>query len=350
MDPNKWADYWRNTVGVNVIPTVGKLKIPKEKWLKDPRGNWQTDPIPISIHNEWKKTGAFDEGMAVICGKVLHRSDRKHLYLCAIDTDNKKAIDELTSDIEQMAKKTVVEQHANPNTAHFYFYTTKPMRKKSSDSTNAKLLKKMKANEIPSIEMKGEGTHGIMYCTPSPHKDGSNYNILGTKTPAILDDIGNVVEKICEKWGLGIGDDGKVPMKLLMETDTKIIAGHNRHEAIMRYAESILRRFPKMTEQEFKDMVMLKNKRMCDPPLTDEEMDKQIECAINFIDEQIAQENALKQHRKELFGTEEFWSEITIYKQAFNPQGKFLKCLECKEDIEANVFDQKHYGHKVDIK
>lgn len=349
MEINQWADFWRNTIGVNVIPAVGKLKKPKVKWKDAEEGNWQFDPIPQSLHDEWKKTGAFKDGMAIVCGKVLHREDRKHLYLCALDMDNKMAISCVTADIEKLAKSTIVEQHANKGTAHAYVYTTIPMFKKSSDSTNAKLQQQMNNNEIPAIELKGEGKHGIMYCTPSPHKDGSNYEILGTLEPAIMDKIGKVVTTICEDYGLGIGDDGKVPMKLLMNSETKIIAGHNRHEAIMRYAESILRRFPKMSEEEFDDMVMLKNKRMCDPPLDEEELEKQKECAVNFIEEQIAQENETRLTNKTIFGTEEFWSDIAIHKQAFKPVGKYVKCLDCKINIEPNPLEQDHYGHKVVI-
>jgi len=178
MDYNAWADYWRNSIGVNVIPALGKLKKPKVSWLKDPRGNWQIEPIPQKIHDAWKKEKAFDDGMAIVCGKVLHRKDRKHLYLCAVDLDNGKAINEMTEDLNELAKKTIVEQHDNPHTAHIYVYTTKPIPKKSSDSINAKLQEKIDANEIPAIEVKGEGTHGIMYCTPSPHKDGSHYHLF----------------------------------------------------------------------------------------------------------------------------------------------------------------------------
>jgi hypothetical protein len=349
MDCNDWADYWRNTIGVNVIPAVGKLKIPKYPWLKDPRGNWQVDPIPQSLHDEWKSSGAFKDGMAIICGKVLHNESKKHLYLCAVDCDNKKAIDCMTNNIEEMSKKTIIEQHANPNTAHFYVYTTTPMAKKSSDSTNSKLKELMDVNEIPAIEVKGEGQHGIMYCTPSPHKDGSNYHIIGVMEPAILDNIGEIVSKICGEYGLGVADDGKVPMKLLMDNETQIIAGHNRHEAIMRYAESILRKFPKMEKQMFEDLIMLKNNRMCKPPLNENEIQIQIECAVNFISEQIEHEEILKKFNGERFGKDEFWTNVDNFVKAFHPIGNFLKCLECNEFVEPDPFIKKHYGHKVVI-
>ena len=41
---NRWADFWRYTVGVNVIPAVGISKKPLVSWKEDKRGNWQIEP------------------------------------------------------------------------------------------------------------------------------------------------------------------------------------------------------------------------------------------------------------------------------------------------------------------
>ena len=69
-DYNGWADFWRVDIGVNVIPADTKNKI-TQSWLE-----WQNKPIPDKIHNEWKDTGAFSKGMAVILGKVWHNKDK----------------------------------------------------------------------------------------------------------------------------------------------------------------------------------------------------------------------------------------------------------------------------------
>lgn len=347
---NAWADWWRYYIGVNIIPADGKNKRTWIKWKDDPKINMQYEPIPLEMHEEWKKTQAFKNGMAVICGKVYHNQKRKNLYLCAVDADNKKAIDELTEKgIEAISKKTLVEQHANPNKAHIYFYTTKPMQKKSSDATNTELLQKMKNDEIPALEMKGEGCHGIMYCTPSPHKDGSNYQVIGIDEPMVFDKIGEVVGKICDKYSLGKGKDNLIPMKLLMDDETKIIAGNNRHEAILRYAESLLRKYPDMEKTIFRDMIFAKNNRMCDPPLNEEEINKQIKDAINFISTQLEERKKAREYKKHLFGTDEFWTEVDHYNKAFHPKGKFIKCLECHKLIDADPFVRSHYGHRVKI-
>lgn len=350
MEVNQWADFWRYEIGVNVIPADSIRKKTFIKWKDDPRGNWQIEPIPQNIHDEWKRTNAFKDGMAVICGKVFHNESKKHLYLCAIDADNRKGIEEMTSQgITEWAKKTLIEQHANPDKAHFYFYTTRPMPKKSSDAVNLELMEKMNSNEIPALEMKGDGTHGIMYCTPSPHKDGSNYDIIGIWEPMVLDSIGDVVNKICDNYSLGRGNNNKVPMKILMDDETRVIEGSNRHEAIMRYAESMLRKYPNMEKRIFYDVIEAKNKRMCVPPLDSDTLQVQIECAIKYISEQIEQERKLKDIARQVYGTDEFWSDVSEYKRAFNPKKNFINCLECKKIIEANPLDQNHYGHTVKI-
>ena len=271
---NRWADFWRNDIGVNVIPAVSINKKPLVEWKEDTRGNWQTEPIPQEIHDSWKSSEMFKSGMAIICGKIF-RGEYKGKYLCAIDCDNRLAIDEMTKDIKRMSEITIVEQHPdNLDKAHFYFLTNTPMQKKSSDSA------KNMGEEVPAIEMKGEGSHGIMYCTPSMHKDGERYKIIGVKELTTLDSVGEVVRKICDKYKLGIDKENKVSMRVLMDNETKIVQGHNRHEAIMRYAESIMRKYPRMENQIFRDMVMLKNNRMCMPPLDE----KEIEILLNHVD------------------------------------------------------------------
>ena len=77
--PNDWADWWRFEIGVNIIPAdVGHTDKNKRKplglelcnydWLQ-----WKTKPIPIELHESWKKDGYFNKGLAVICGKTFHR-------------------------------------------------------------------------------------------------------------------------------------------------------------------------------------------------------------------------------------------------------------------------------------
>lgn len=348
MDANQWADFWRYQIGVNVIPADSINKKTFIKWKEDPRGNWQIEPIPKELHDEWKQNKMFDKGIAVVCGRIFHNPAKKNLYLCAIDADNRKGIEVICKQgLAETANITMVEQHANPNKAHFYFYTTRPMPKKSSDAVNLTLLEKMNKNEVPALEMKGDGTHGIMYCTPSPHQDGSNYQIVGIREPAIYDKIGDKVNEICNEYSLGRTDNNKVSMKVLVKDDTRILEGNNRHEGIMRYAESVLRRVPFLENSIFWDIMVAKNNRMCVPPLSDKEMQKQINDAKIYINKQIEEEEKLKQESRFVFGTTEFWNDVEAYKRSFNPTGTFIKCLQCKVPVSEEALGNKHFGHKV---
>jgi hypothetical protein len=46
---NDAADYWRNSIGVNVIGANTKEKVIYESWKE-----WQDKPIPQELHDEWK--------------------------------------------------------------------------------------------------------------------------------------------------------------------------------------------------------------------------------------------------------------------------------------------------------
>jgi putative DNA primase/helicase len=181
---NKWADFWRYDVGVNVIPADTRNKMTNEAWSK-----WQDEPIPEDQYNEWKSNGSFNNGIAIILGKIFHNKARSDLYLVGIDADNKKAIEEICTyrgkraSLQQLTKWTLVEQHSDaPEKAHIYIYSQKPFAKKSSDKrSDATFNTKLENNDIPAIEVKSDGQHGIFFCTPSIHKNGCPYQILDTR-------------------------------------------------------------------------------------------------------------------------------------------------------------------------
>ena len=200
---NDWADFWRNDIGVNVIPANTAQKRPLVPWSK-----WQDKPISDALHKEWKTSGAFDNGIAIILGKVYHNKQKEGLYLVGIDCDNTKAIEETCSlneqsiPLSQLAQWTLVEQHMDDSSkAHVLLYSHKPFPKKSSDS-NGQLNSKLNANEIPAIEVKGLGSHGILFVTPSIHKNGQPYQIIGTHDPVIADDFVNHIDNICRKYSI----------------------------------------------------------------------------------------------------------------------------------------------------
>lgn len=188
--PNDYADFWRNDIGVNVIPANSINKIPKVKWVE-----WQDKPIPKELHGQWKKENMFQDGMSVICGQVFHNQSKKGLFLNMIDMDNKMAVKEFCIyDLEKFATNTLTEQHANPDKAHAYYYTSRPIQSKPPDE---------KDDNKPMIEVKSRGKM-LSYCTPSPHKDGSNYGIVDIKKPKIVDPeyLELRIDEICKYYDL----------------------------------------------------------------------------------------------------------------------------------------------------
>lgn len=306
---NKWADFWRYEIGLNVIPADTKNKRIYEKWLV-----WQDEGVSEEQHNEWKERNAFANGMAIIVGKVLHRPDLDDYHLCFIDMDNQKAIDEICTifgakDLKELSQITIVEQHPdNESKAHVYFYTKYVLKKKSSDATR-NLKDRLDSNVLPAIEVKCQ-SDGLAYCTPSPHKDGYNYEIIGTKEIRIFEgkEIENMLFEVYRKYGLIINDGEKnglesykIPIEELFKSGFKIEEGHNRSEAVMRVAESLYARYgnikslEEIRQQTYKWMV-----EHCDPPLEQTKFERQFNDGINFVDKTIAQDqrNNLQQQLK----------------------------------------------------
>ena len=178
----------RNTCKFHLflIPANSINKIPKVKWT-----GWQDEPIPQELHEQWKKENMFQEGMAVICGKSW-RGEYKDLWLNMVDMDNKLAVKEFCLvDIRKFAQNTLTEQHANKDKAHAYYFTEKPIQSKPPGNFD---------DDKPAIEVKSQGRF-LSYCTPSPHKDGSRYEIIDTTTPKKVDaaSLEIQINDICKK-------------------------------------------------------------------------------------------------------------------------------------------------------
>ena len=189
-----------------------------------------------------------------------------------------------------------MEQHNDDLTkAHILLYSHKPFPKKSSDNTGH-LNPKLTADEIPAIEVKGLGSHGILFVTPSIHKNGQPYQIIGTLEPIIVDDFVQHINNICKKYSIsyldGNGEAGdennsnnaRIPIQDLFKSEFTIYEGHNRHEALMRAMESlIVRNSGILSIEEIKSLSRQWNNQHCAPPLDDKEFEKQWKCAIDFV-------------------------------------------------------------------
>jgi hypothetical protein len=214
-------------------------------------------------------------------GKIWHNPGRLDLYINAIDADNKAAIREICChkekqlSVQELANWTVVEQHRDtPDKIHVIIYSTRPFLTKCSDKNNTKLVSGMEANEIPALEVKSTKT--MLFVSPSPHKEGQRYEIISTRDPVICDEFEQHIDSICRKYGIPYLEadnrNGKaeIPIENLFEDDFMIYEGHNRHLALLRVMESLVKNNRGiLSEEALKYITREWNNKHCKPPLDD---------------------------------------------------------------------------------
>jgi len=286
----------------------------REKRVSVPWKEFQNNPISEEQHNKWKKDDAFLNGMAIIAGKLWHNNRKKGLFLILVDLDNQLAIDEfctrngIKTPLRELSQSMIIEQHQDElNKAHVIFYASHPFPKKSSDT--ATLGSVLEHNEIPAIEVKGLGEHGLLFVSPSPHRNGNHYQIIGTREPVVNDQLLGHLEVICAKYGIRysasgsdastINADALIPIKDLFKSGTKILEGHNRHEALLRVMESLLIRNQNIIDGlTIKKLAQNWNDSFCQPPLDKQEFERQWKDAVKFI-HAINKQRAIEQYQYE---------------------------------------------------
>ncbi|WP_458718827.1 bifunctional DNA primase/polymerase [Candidatus Nitrosocosmicus sp. R] len=286
ISSTKDIDFWFYTIGVNIIPAVSTNKIPKVKWTE-----WQDKPIPDEVYEDWKKSGDFNDGCAIIAG-MIWRGEYKGKFLTCIDIDNALGIKEFLSKfgkvdtLEMIAEKTIVEQHLDAkDKSHIYFIVEKPLSKKSGIGGPNNFGK----TDIPAIEVKSEGKHGIIFCSPSVHKNGAPYQIIGTSTPTVLNKEHSVnleysIDEIYEDFGIALPSDNKIAIEELFKPDFEVREGNNRHLVLMRVMESLIGKLRNIySEEMIKCLTIEWNEEHCKPPLDDKEFEKQWDCAKKYI-------------------------------------------------------------------
>ncbi|HEY6535992.1 MAG TPA: bifunctional DNA primase/polymerase, partial [Candidatus Nitrosocosmicus sp.] len=346
---NVWADYWYNKIGVNVIPADTKNKMPTEKWTE-----WQDKPISEEVHQEWKDKNRYSNGIALIPGKVW-RGPNSGKFLVFIDLDNQKAIDEVCtsfncSNLEYLANYVIVEQHQdNKSKAHLYFYSDHIFTKKSSDVV--KMKDGILNNEIPAIEVKGSGEHGIACCSPSIHKDGNKYEIIGTMEPKTY---GKEIEislfEIYKKYNLGTNNQGKIPIERLFDTDFIVSEGHNRHEALLRVMESLIQRNKIMLSlEQIRNMAIEWNNIHCNPPLDDKEFEKQWIDASDYIHKQESNSSVTPSSKINRYITKKINDNPEVYYYADRIEKKIgsYKIVDKIDKTSGKDIKEKIFGNRI---
>lgn len=296
---DSWIDFWYNEIGANLIPADTRNKRTNISWSV-----YQDAPVPKEQIELWNRENAFQYGMAVIAGK-LWRGKFKGKYLIAIDLDNQLAIDELTLHnnvkvpLQTLANKLLIEQHKSDlNKAHMYLISDIPFPKKSFD-----IVDSQDTNPKPLIEVKGEGKHGIMYCTNSPHKKGDRYELLHKPENVIVFDevqakaFMTKIDAICEKYGLHYLTKIKREneTKELFAPDKKILEGNNRHLAVLTAIDRLIfANAGLLTEAQVKELARQWNQIHCVPPISDEDFDREWSQAKKYVVSNIEPERIKK--------------------------------------------------------
>lgn len=279
-DYNGWADFWRYDIGSNVIPwNKGEGRCNKVSWIE-----WQDKPIPQELHDRWKSTNAFKDGIAIIPGICWHKKPfNPKLRLWIIDSDKQSSIDAICTlngkhiTIYDLSKEFIVEKHLDDSTRlHIYGYY-------ESDSP----FPNVGSGKI--CELKCDGKHGIVRCTNSLHyfedketgkiiEKGHRYGIIGTIEPSINNAFVEHVLGICNistQNGNGHGNNNKPSLASTLWKDGAIVnEGENRHVAMLSLMGSLLIRFPGENLEVIFQMAMAKNRLLCNPPLLEAELRK----------------------------------------------------------------------------
>ncbi len=366
---NEYADFWRYSIGVNVIPADTRNKVPLIKWSQ-----WQNKPIPQELHNKWKSENVYSKGMAIILGKIWHRTDRLEYYLIGVDCDNALAIKEICTNgvtgkvtsLEQFAKTSFVEQHNdNPHKAHIYIYAPRPIPGKSSDRSK----KESTSSEVPAIEVKSIGKHGIFFCSPSINIGGQPYEIMGTNAPVVLteqqaNEFELHIDNICRKYGIKYLDteNGKSKSSIaiydLFREDAKIYEGHNRHEALLRVMESLLARNKGvLTLDQIKSFSREWNQKHCLPQLRDSEVERQWQDAVDFIERNTVRQKEESKEEEEFRSISEKLLEIVKSEQMFLfkdqygvPYAQIIIVNNGSEKSYANDLNGQNHKHREIVK
>jgi hypothetical protein len=330
-DHNAWADYWYYTIGINPIPVIPRLRTGKKGYdWKD----WQLKSLPEDLFKKWKNENAYADGIGVLVGKVW-RGDHTGEYFIFVDLDNLRAIEEFCEKdgrkgltLKDFGDKFLIEQHLdNTSKAHVFFFAKAAFPKKSSDVNRIDDPKVFEDNRLPALEIKGRGTHGISFSSPSFHKHGHRYQIVSNcAIPITLDEhaaeeMKQHLDSICRKYDLPYlaleNSDGKslVPIADLFKDDFVILENHNRHEALLRVIESLIKRnYGILQPADIRKIAYEWNQKHCKPPLDDKEFEKQWRDGAKWILPKIKEEESKQEeeHKQVLELTEDLTKEVTL--------------------------------------
>ena len=200
-NPSPWLDSWYYHYGVNPFGRNGKIPVVKY-------GKYRGKLISEDEFNDSKTQGQFNHNMCIMIGGLSGHTEllkyaRKGLYLNFADFDNELACREFCNyggqqyTLEEVARTAFIVQHSDDRThAHVYWLASKPMARRRLETainkTDKMILDKIRRNELPAIEFKGQGD--IAFAPGGYHESGNPYEPIGTTEICIIEELGAHIE------------------------------------------------------------------------------------------------------------------------------------------------------------
>jgi P4 family phage/plasmid primase-like protien len=302
-DYNSSAKFWFYKMGVNVIYADTRNKITDFNW--EP---FQYKPItPLAFQKEINND-TYQNGIAAITGKI-HRGKYTGMYLVCLDFDSQKAFEAVFNEFpvkisgtvelkaatpEQIAKDWIVEYHEGTKWKyHVMFISPFPFPNMPSNNLGLEVMCQER----------------IVFVSNSIHKDGTHYNILGTRDPiALIEDAANEVKQHLDQVFIRHGleyltsdNNSRLSYKLKQMTKTltidptMIISKGERNDTLLSLANSMLfqhydnsktkfaGKLKDCTEQELREFYDEINDKLCDYPLEYRELNRIWNNALKFV-------------------------------------------------------------------
>jgi hypothetical protein len=299
---NGWADWWRDFVKVYVMPSNGR----KPKY--DYRPYLYGKAIELEFHEHWKRNNDFDTGITAICSLMDYI---KPVYFIGIDLDNAAATKAFCAiwdkTLQELADtgEFLIDETSDKTKAHIYIHATKPFKfldKSAYNNIN------IKDPNVPIIEIKRTIT-----VAPTPHPNGSTRQLLNDEKSLSkfvndlthLDHVEKHIDSILSKHGIaylfesdngngnGNGNGNKKPID-----DDEIFYEGSRHVKLYPWACRQFRIYHNdKTLEEIKQIIYVKNKKDCRPPLLDHDVEQICKSAEQFIAGEIAKEQKQNQEK-----------------------------------------------------
>lgn len=254
--------YWPELADIPIFPANTKVK---EIHYKE----WQNEDFSQHSFRARLEAGEYDNGIAIRLGKTMSGE----FYSFAIDLDGWDAVQvwfgqENTWDkVINTSKKTRVEWHQDKGRLHILGKCNEPI-----PSRKIYVVKPDKLNGIEGALIEIRCERQPLFVSPSIHKEGKPYSVLGTEEITILSNPMSLKGKVDSLCGDYMSDQDKSAHISWLEDPanyTKLGVGQGRHNALVTLGTSYFYRFKdgwsKYTDDQRREKLLEYNSKFAVP-------------------------------------------------------------------------------------